>query len=126
MDLHSGDKLCAFDGRKPHETEPYQLGEDEDRFTIIFFLGYKHWKIKGEDYVTLGNMGFNLPGDDEEARAFAQTFPYSSGSYYAYLPAKIKDPAGDSLRFWHRTGLIGDFCAHDKHMKFWGHRWQTP
>ena len=111
MNLHSGDKLCAFDGRKPHETEPYQLEEDEDRFTIIFFLGHRHWEIKGEDYVTLGNMGFNLPGDGSEARAFARTFPYSDQqkSYHAHLPVKIKDPAEDSLRFWHRTDLTGDF-----------------
>ena len=78
--------------------------------------------MKSEDYASLQNMGFNLPYDGSVARDFARTFPTSDAHrlHYTYLPIKIKDPAENSLHFWHRTGLTGDFQKHDKHMKFWG------
>ena len=69
LKLDVSDTLSAFDGRHPHATAPYTT-DGGDRYSVIFFLGNKHWDCNAKDLEYLNDMGFNVPDSSSQAMFF--------------------------------------------------------
>ena len=106
LKLDVADTLSAFDGRRPHATAPYTI-EGGDRYSVIFFLGHKHWDCSAKDLEYLDDMGFNVPACSVKAQVFSEYF-HKTDFHHKQIPMSEKTLGDLNLSFWRRTGLIGD------------------
>ena len=79
LPISRDDRVYAFDGTSPHETQEYR-GKVEDRYSFIFFLNKRGWHAPPDVTRELSNLGFQPARSEVDAQSFAVRFEEASQS----------------------------------------------